>query len=169
MRLSLKVSPILPTITPRDEFGGRARGRKTHRDTETSQPKVANSAQQTGPNMYVENGSLHISVQQGSAMSARMHEGVSDTSSEAATTASLPDLAADTTDANSSLSSLPSLVWSGYDSGMDTANTDQANNTGEMPMDVEIPNEVPADGEAGSAPYDPENPIVDQDISDFQQ
>ena len=41
---------------------------------------------------------------------------------------------------------------------MDTANTDQANNTGEMPMDVE----VPADGEAGSAPYDPENPIVDQ-------
>ena len=83
-------APILPTITPRDEFGGRARGRKTHRDTEASQLKVASSAQQTGSNMYVENGSLHISVQQGSAMSARMHEGVSDTSSEAATTASLP-------------------------------------------------------------------------------
>ena len=45
---------------------------------------------------------------------------------------------------------------------MDTANTDQASNAGELPMDVEVPNEVPIDGDEGSAPYDPENPIVDQ-------
>ena len=45
---------------------------------------------------------------------------------------------------------------------MDTANTDQASNAGELPMDVEVPNEVPIDGDEGSVPYDPENPIVDQ-------
>ena len=78
-------------------------------------------------------------VQQGSNISAKMFEGVSDSASDASTH-----------------SSLPSLVYSGYgdsgDSGLDTDNV-----PGDQPMNPE----ASFDGEA---PYNPEEPIEDPKV-----